>query len=81
MEPRWIQAINREIYRRFPELTGKPPKVKPYRNPKGGSLPGNYLLIYSNAPTAAPSADRQISFSVRVVADERGRILKITTSH
>jgi hypothetical protein len=70
-----IDAICREVYRRFPDFKGVAPKVQP--QPKAaGKLA--FLLTFNH--TAALPGSRKLSRWVRVVADENARIVKITTS-
>jgi hypothetical protein len=70
-----IVKINRNIAKKFPEMTGKRPVVRRQTIPNGSH---QYLLTYkghANLP-----GGRKLSRIVRVVADERGRILRISTS-
>jgi hypothetical protein len=80
MDPRYIQSISKQVYKRFPDLEGNRPKVQLQTGPHAKSLPSgpNYLLTYKGK---AHSPDgKTISRFVRVIADATGKILKITTS-
>jgi hypothetical protein len=86
MEQKVIDAISQEIYRRFPEVKGKKPKVQAQRisnSQANAKTPNNssrtYLLIYQSQATT--STHKTLPRLVRVVADKQGKILKITTSH
>ncbi|KAF0112342.1 MAG: hypothetical protein FD147_215 [Chloroflexi bacterium] len=59
------------VYRQFPELRGENPSVK--------SIPGGkFQLIFHGKAQAADG--KTISRTVRVTADEKGKVLKLTTS-
>jgi len=65
-----ITNINKEVYKRFPEFNGIKPKVQ--------KLDRNFLLIYQTQ-VRMPDA-RNLYRSIRVVVDEYGEIVKISTS-
>ena len=65
-----ITNINKEVYKRFPEFNGIKPKVQ--------KLDRNFLLIYQTQ-VRMPDA-RNLYRSIRVVVDEHGEIVKISTS-
>ena len=85
MDSKLIQTINREVFRRFPDLYGRSPRVKACR--PGTARPGlrlaarpeTFLLVYSGRKTT--STGKALPYAVRVVADGRGKILKISMSH
>ena len=76
-----IKAINQEVYRRFPEVEGKQPKVRQQNSSgeRSEAKATTYLLIYQGHVTT--STNRIMTRLVRVVANDQGKILKITTSH
>jgi hypothetical protein len=74
MNAKNIQAINQQIYRQFPEVSGTRPKVTQQK--AGGAA--NYLLTF-NGRGEGPGG-QSFKRTVRVMADENGRILKVTTS-
>ncbi|OGO36663.1 MAG: hypothetical protein A2W35_20985 [Chloroflexi bacterium RBG_16_57_11] len=84
MDPKLLQNVSQEIYRRFPELLGRRPRVqavKPGQNREDwGSILGEakHLLVYSGR--AVTSTGKQMPFIVRVVVNEQGKILKISSS-
>jgi hypothetical protein len=78
MDEQMVQAVSREIYRRFPELQGKQPRVQSYRAGKSKPFVG-YVFSYASLAMVAPG--RQLAFNVRVITDEQGKIVKITASH
>jgi hypothetical protein len=81
MDKEQIQAISKVIYRRFPEFAGTQPKIQPQRLASGkpGESNGTYLLTFQKK--ANLPGNKTLSRWVRVVANEQGKILKITTSH
>jgi hypothetical protein len=84
MDPKVVQSISLEVYRRFPDLRGRRPRVQAVRPGQTRSAGlastngGRYLLVY--AGRVATSTGKQMPYNVRVVVDEQGKILKISTS-
>jgi hypothetical protein len=82
MEPKKIESIKTDIYRRFPEVAGIKPKVRkqPVSNSNNPIPPDqrNYLLTF-NTKVKGPNG-QVIPRWVRVVATPKGKIVKITTS-
>jgi len=74
MKREMINSVNLKIYRQFPEVKGKSPKV----SLQTSSSMKTYLLIYSGK--SKTSDNKSISRVVRVVANENGKIIKISTS-
>lgn len=71
MEANIKSAVCNSVYRQFPEMKNASPSVK--------LLPGEkYQLIFHAKAQAADG--KTITRTVRVVADENGRILKLSTS-
>ena len=75
-----IRKICKEVYRRFPELDGQTPKVQARAVPDGKSDDNGKTYLLTFHAEALTSSHKVINRWVRVVADERGKILKITTS-
>ncbi|HPS41448.1 MAG TPA: hypothetical protein PK040_02510 [Anaerolineaceae bacterium] len=64
-------AVCNAVYRQFPEVKGASPSVK--------QLPADkYQLMFQGKVTTEDG--KSMSRTVRVVADDTGRILKMTTS-
>lgn len=70
MEAALVKKINQQVYKRFPELRGANPKIQ--------KLDKNILLIYQSR-VRLPD-DHLINRTIRVVADEQGEIVKMSTS-
>lgn len=61
-----------QVYRRFPEVSGSRPTVQ--------NRPGSqFLLIFRGVSRCGDG--RSIAHTIRVVASEAGKIIKITSSH
>jgi hypothetical protein len=75
-----IQAVNAQVYRRYPEMAGRQPRVQPQAIPKGAPAAGQpvYQLIYRC--TVRASSGPALPRVVRVTIDEHGKILKTSTS-
>ena len=71
MQKNILDLICKDIYKQFPEVNGKKPKVRPQ-----GST--HHLLIFHGSAETADG--HQIPRTVRVVVDNDGEITKVTTS-
>jgi len=71
MDSSAVDQVCQSVYRQFPELRGAHPSV---RNQAGGQ----FLLIFSGQAKAADG--KTISRTVRVTANEKGSIVKLSTS-
>lgn len=69
------ERISKEVARSFPEMKGVRPTVKPQGTRGNGQL---YLLVYKGQ--AELPGGRTMKRIVRVVADENGSIIRISTS-
>ncbi len=75
MDAATVQKISRQVLKTFPEMAGVSPTV---RAQSGGRDDGLQLLTYKGKATLP--GGRTLTRIVRVVADERGRIVRISTS-
>ena len=80
MDQEIIKIINKEVYRRFPEIKGKKPKIQVLKLSEKKTIikPKTYLLVYSGQVNT--DTNKLLPRLVRVMATEQGEILKITTS-
>jgi hypothetical protein len=76
MKIEMVQSISKQVYRRFPEFKGIKPKVRSQPTPKTDHK--TYLLTY--ATRARIDEERFLDRWIRVVVDESGKIIKISTS-
>ncbi len=80
MDTKIIKNINKTVYRRFPEMIGASPRVQTNNaaQPKGLFNTPTYVLTYEGR--GANPNGRIIHRQVRVIANDKGRILRISTS-
>jgi hypothetical protein len=69
-----VDAICRQVYRRFPELRGARPRVRT----EGRNGRERYVLSFKGTVRASDGASLPVS--VRAVADANGRVIKMTSS-
>ncbi len=78
-----LQIISQSVYRKFPEVAGARPSVRPQSLPTAKRLgdmhPGLLYLLTFKSMGSSPEGKLLPRF-VRVVVDEEGRIIKISTS-
>jgi len=80
MKEEVIQDISKQIYRRFPAVEGKKPRVKQRQIPEGRSISKAPTFLFTYHSRVKLPANRSLPYWVRVVVDKRGKIMKITTS-
>jgi hypothetical protein len=79
MDDKYLDAVCKQIFKRFPEVTGNRPKVQVQNSPQTvGEEQLQYLLIFQGHRTTADG--KVINRIVRVVVSEKGKILKVSTS-
>lgn len=78
MDKKTIDTISHKVAVKFPEVAGSKPNVQRRPQAKSVTTPQTYLFTYKGQGTN-PSG-RIIPRNVRVVVDESGKILKISTS-
>lgn len=71
MDEKIIAKINQEVYKQFPYLQDTKPEIKTERE-------GVYQFQYEGSVQTAN--ERTLPIIVKVVADEQGKILKLSTS-
>lgn len=69
-----VDAICKQVYRRFPELRGARPRVRT----EGRNGRERYVLSFKS--TVRTSDGASLPVSVRAVADASGRVIKMTSS-
>ena len=78
MKSNAVQMVSKEVYRRFPDFSGVKPKVQTQNPPDSTSAGKTYLLTYHQ--NAKLGSGKVLPRWIRVVADEVGKIIKISTS-
>lgn len=76
MNPKLLNQISKKVYAQFPELNGKRPKVAQSKTVTKSD--GNFVLTYSGV--AKGIGGRSIPRHVRVVVNQSGKIIKMSTS-
>jgi hypothetical protein len=71
MNPQILSSVCKQVYRKFPEVSGTQPKVQ--TRPEG-----NLHLVFTGMAKAADG--HLIPRTVRVVINPDGKILRMTTS-
>jgi hypothetical protein len=74
-----IDAISRQVYRQFPEVQDTRPAVQNQAGAKVLAADGDRFVLTFKGHGHGPGG-KTIARIVRVVADERGKILRISTS-
>ena len=72
MDRKLIDAICKDVYKKFPEVSSSRPVLSDRPD-------GQVLLVFKG--TAQTADGRTMQRTVRVVADQAGKVIKITTSH
>lgn len=78
MDSHILSSICKQVYQKYPEVSGADPKITVQKSPAGGKAESSYLLTFKGSATGADG--KKISSVVRVVANENGKILKISSS-
>lgn len=76
LNPTQLQAITRQVYQKFPDLKGISPQVQSQSAPgaKAVGAAEQYLVVFKGRTL------QHIVRVVRVTADSKGRVLKMSTS-
>ncbi len=83
MEPNLLKTIVSQIHRRYPEFSHSQPKVRLQKAPPShsGSLEPTYLLTFHNKASAGSDPNvKTLPRWMRVVVNQKGKIVKVTTS-
>ena len=78
-----LKSVIAQIHKRYPEFAGVQPKVRKQDAPQPKALlvSQTYLLTFHSVARAESSSGKKsIPRWVRVVVNEKGKILKVTTS-
>jgi hypothetical protein len=75
MEKSLISKLTRSVTRKYPEMASSKPSVRKQSKPGGGI---QFLLTYKGK--ARLPGGRTMSRIVRVVADENGRLIRMSSS-
>lgn len=81
MDKKVVSKISKSVYQQFPEMKGSRPKVENNNQPRAKSMkngPNTFLLTFRTV--AKDPTGRKIPRQVRVIANEKGKILRLSTS-
>lgn len=80
MDSRLVDTVCKQVYTRFPEVTGCAPKIQlqAVDETSPARRAPSYLFIFTGKGITANG--KPIARTVRVVVSERGKIVKMTTS-
>jgi hypothetical protein len=76
MDPKVVAKISQKVYSRFPDMKGKKPRIAQSKTISSDS--SNYVLTYKTI--GKDIRGNKIPRHVRVVASEKGKIIKMSTS-
>ena len=79
LSPAQIDAIARQVHRQFPEIKEARPQVQNQPGAKTLGAEGDRFVLTFKGKGQGPGGHSIVRI-VRVVADERGKVLKISTS-
>lgn len=85
LDPKIINNVSEKVYKRFPEISGTKPSIKKQgvakKNPRNEySLSGSSSFLLTYRGTVEVANGRKMERWIRVVVNEHGNILKMTTS-
>jgi hypothetical protein len=75
-----LDAISRQVYTQFPDMKGARPSVQPHASAKSAVASSSARFIVTFKGRGHGPGGQSIQRIVRVVADERGKVLKMSTS-
>jgi hypothetical protein len=75
-----IDSISRQMYRQFPEIRDARPMIQNQAGAKAASVGGTEQYVLTFRGSGQAPGGRVINRIVRVVADGRGKVLKVSTS-
>lgn len=80
MNQRLIKKVSKTVYQQFPEMKGCSPRIEQNQKAQAKSLRQKpiFLLVYKTI--SLDPLGRKIPRQVRVTANDRGKILRISTS-
>jgi hypothetical protein len=83
MDTNLLKSVVSQIHKKYPEFAGCQPTVRQQSSPQAKSLntAPNFLLTFQSSGRAqANQVSKTIPRWMRVVVNQQGKILKITTS-
>ena len=78
MDPKILKSVSAQIYRQFPEMAGVQPKARLQAASASRPESQTYLITFNTQVRLGTG--QSMPRWVRVVVNEKGKVLKITTS-
>jgi hypothetical protein len=78
MDPKILKSISSQVYRQFPEMAGVQPKAR--LQAAASSRPDSQTYLITFNTQVRLETGKSMPRWVRVVVNEKGKVLKITTS-
>lgn len=75
-----IKSVTNQIHKKYPEFAGVAPKVRRQPLPKGSEAANQTLFLFTFSVSAQAANNITIPRSVRVTVNDKGKIIKVTTS-
>jgi len=75
-----VDNISRQMYRQFPEIKDARPIIQNQAGAKAAGVGGSEQYVLTFRGSGQGPGGRVINRIVRVVADDRGKVLKVSTS-
>ncbi len=75
-----IKSVTNQIHKKYPEFAGVAPKIRRQPLPKGTEAANQTLYLFTFNASAHAANNVTIPRSVRVTVNDKGKIIKITTS-
>jgi len=75
-----IDSISRQMYRQFPEIRDARPMIQNQAGAKSAGVGGTEQFVLTFRGSGQGPGGKVINRIVRVVADDRGKVLKVSTS-
>ncbi|MBN1536219.1 MAG: hypothetical protein JW908_05765 [Anaerolineales bacterium] len=80
LSPDIIKSVTNQIHKKYPEFAGVAPKIRRQPLPKGTEAANQTLFLFTFNTSARAVSNVTIPRSVRVTVNDKGKIIKITTS-
>jgi hypothetical protein len=80
LSPDIIKSVTNQIHKKYPEFSGVAPKIRRQPLPKGSAASDQTLYLFTFNVSAHAVNNITIPRSVRVTVNDKGKIIKITTS-
>jgi hypothetical protein len=80
MDPKLHDSIVNQIYRRFPEFRGVQPKVRIQSPAETKPVNAGTTYLYTFQKNVTTEGNKTLNRWVRVVVNQNGKILKVSTS-